>query len=155
MRIYHPDYRISWWDRVLDPAGTHARTHRPAGVDYTLLNRGAARAVREFQDETLNISLLGDEMVRIDSAWRMPPSPEGQRALVSAIALRIRFGQVHPDGVKVPVALRWLDFQDAPHGTRLMLRLLDRPNPGLRSFVAANISEDGTGGWAEFAMGAD
>jgi hypothetical protein len=155
VRIYHPDYRISWWDRVLDPAGTHARTHRPAGVDYTLLNRSAARAVREFQDETLNISLLGDEMVRIDSAWRMPPSPEGQRALVSAIALRIRFSQVHPGGVKVPVALRWLDFQDAPHGTRLMLRLLDRPNPGLRSFVAADISEDGTGGWADFAMGAD
>jgi hypothetical protein len=36
-----------------------------------------------------------------------------------------------------------------------MLRLLDRPNPGLRSFVAADISEDGTGGWADFAMGAD
>jgi len=155
VRIYHPDYRISWWDRMLDPAGTNARAHRPAGVDYTLLNRSAARAVRELQDETLNISLLGDEMVRLDSAWRMPPSPEGKRALVSAVALRIRFGQVHPGGVKVPVALRWLDFQDAPHGTRLLLRLLDRPNPGLRSFVAADISDDGTGGWAEFAVGAD
>ncbi|MDP2317256.1 MAG: hypothetical protein Q8P41_30495 [Pseudomonadota bacterium] len=155
MRIYHPDYRISWWDRLLDPAGTHARSQRPVGVDYTLLNRSAARAVRGFLDETLNISLLGDEMVRIDSAWRMPASPEGRRELITAIALRLRFGQVHPANLKVPVALRWLDFQDAPHGTRLLLRLLDRPNPGLRSFVAADLSEDGSGGWEEFAIGAD
>ncbi|MDP2306396.1 MAG: hypothetical protein Q8P18_10260 [Pseudomonadota bacterium] len=155
MRIYHPDYRISWWDRFLDPAGTHARVVRPVGVDYTLLNRSAARAVRGFLEETLNLYLLGDEMVRIDSAWRLPPSPEARGELIPAIALRLRFAQLHPGTVKVPVALRWLDFQDAPHGTSLFLRLLDRPNPGLRSFVDADLSEDGSGGWEEYALGSD
>lgn len=155
MRIYHPDYRISWWDRFLDPAGTHARTQRLVGVDYTLLNRAAARAVRECLDELLNLSLLGDEMVGIDSAWRMPVSPEARRELIPAMALRLRFGQMHPGAVKMPVALRWLDFRDAPHGTRLLLQLLDRPNPGLRSFVAADLSDDGSGGWEEYALGAD
>lgn len=155
MRIYHPDYRITWWDRLTDPAGTHARTARPVGVDYTLLNRAAARAVRECLDEMLNLSLLGDEMVGIDSAWRMPASPEGRRDLLPAIALRMRFGQVHPASVKVPAALRWIDFQDAPHGTRLQLSLLDRPNPGLRSFVEVNTSEGESGRWEEYALGAD
>lgn len=151
MRIYHPDYRIPWWDRMLDPAGTRARRVRPEGVDFTLLNRSAARAVRGFLDETLNVSLIGDEMVRIDSAWRLPSAPDARRELCEALALRVRFGQVQTGGVKVPVALRWLDFQDAPHGTRLLLRLLERPNPGLRSYVAGDLSEDGTGGWEEYA----
>lgn len=155
MRIYHPDYRISWWDRFLDPAGTHARTQRPVGVDFTLLNRTAARAARDLLEEMLNLSLLGDEMVRIHSAWRMPPSPEGRRELIPAMALRLRFAQLHPGAIRVPLALRWLDFQDAPHGTRLLLRLLDRPNPGLRSFVAVDLSEDCSGGWQEYALWAD
>jgi hypothetical protein len=155
VRIYHPDYRISWWDRLLDPAGTHGQRARRTGVDYTLLNRSAARAARDFLDETLNLSLLGDEMVRVDSAWRLPASPAGRRELVEALAVRLRFGQVHPGGVKVQLALRWLDFQDAPHGTRLLLRLIARPNPGFRSFLAGDLSEDGSGGWTEYAIGAD
>jgi hypothetical protein len=155
VRIYHPDYRISWWDRLLDPAGTRGQQSRRSGVDYSLLHHTAARAVRGFLDETLNVSLLGDEMVRIDSAWRLPEAPAGRRELVSALAVRLRFGQVHPGGVRMPVALRWLDFQDAPHGTRLLLRLLARPNPGLRSYVAGDLSEDGSGGWTEYAISAD
>ncbi len=155
MRIYHPDYRISLWDRLLDPLGTRGRPVRPEGVDYTLLNRAAARAARGFLDETLNVCLLGDEMVRIDSAWRLPTEREARRELCEALTFRLRFGQSLPGGVKVPVALRWLDFRDAPHGTRLLVRLLDRPNPGLRSFVAGDLSEDGSGGWEEYAIGAD
>ena len=155
MRLYHPDYRISLWDRILDPAGTHGRRARTTGVDYTLVNRAAARAARTFLDETLNVCLLGDEMVRIDSAWRLPPDGPGRRDLCASLVHRLRFGQTLPGGMNVPVALRWLDFQDAPHGTRLLMRLLDRPNPGLRSFVAADLSEDGSGGWAEYAIGAD
>lgn len=155
MRIYHPDYRISVWDRLLDPVGTHRLHVRPEGVDFTLLNRAAARAVRGFLDETLNVCLLGDEMVRIDTGWRLPPEGPGRREVCAAIAHRLRFLQALPGGRKVPVALRWLDFQDAPHGTRLLLRLLDRPNPGLRSFVAGDLSEDGSGGWEEYAIGAD
>lgn len=155
MRIYHPDYRISFWDRLLDPMGTHAHRPRPSGVDFTLLNRAAARAVRGFLDETLNVGLLGDEMVRIDSAWRLPPEGPGRREACTAIAQRLRFVQVLPGGSRVPVALRWLDFQEAPHGTRLLLRLLERPNPGLRSLVAGDLSEDGSGGWEDYAIGAD
>lgn len=155
MRVYHPDYKITIWDRLFDPAGTHARRPRPAGVDYTLLNRAAARAARAFLDETLNVSLLGDEMVRIDSAWRLPDAAAARRELCEALAVRLRFGQIQAGGLKVAVSLRWLDFQDAPHGTRLLLRLLDRPNPGLRSFMAGDLSEDGTGGWEEYAIGAE
>ncbi len=155
MRIYHPDYRISVWDRLLDPAGTRGRRRVAEGVDYTLLNRAAARSARAFLDDTLNVCLLGDEMVRIDSAWRLPSEGPARRELCEALTARLRFGQVLPGGTKVPVALRWLDFQDAPHGTRLLLRLLDRPNAGLRSFVAGDLSEDGSGGWEEYAIGAD
>ena len=111
--------------------------------------------MRGFLDETLNVSLLGEEMVRLDSSWRLPAQAESRQDLIEALALRVRFGQLHPGGLRVPSALRWLDFQDAPHGTRLLLRLVARPNPGLRSFVAGDLSEDGSGGWIEYALGGD
>lgn len=156
MRIYHPDYRISVWDRLFDPVGTRRRVTRPpTGVDYTLMHRAAARAVRAFLDETTNVTLPGDEMVRVDSGWRLPVGEAARRELCEALALRLRFEQVHPGGVRVPLALRWLEFRDAPHGTRLHIRLLDRPNPGLPSFVAGDLSEDGTGGGEEYAIAAD
>lgn len=153
MRIYHPDYRVSWWDRLLDRAAMSPRVRHEAGVDYTLMNRASARAVREFLDETLNMCLLGDEMVRIDSGRHLPEDVEARRDMCEMLTSRVRFGQVQPGGARTRIATRWMEFRDAPHGTRALIRLLARPNPGLKSFVEGDVSEDGTGGWEEYAVG--
>lgn len=153
MRIYHPDYRVSWWDRLLDRGALRPRARHQVGVDYTLLNRASARSVREFLDDTLNMSLLGDEMVRIDSARHLPDDPEARRDICETLTSRVRFGQIQPGGARTMVPTRWMEFRDAPHGTRALLRLLTRPNPGLKSFVEGDVSEDGSGGWEEYAVG--
>lgn len=155
MRIYHPDHRVSWVDRIWDLFGGHVLRARPAGVDYTLVNRAAARNVRDFLDGTLNMSLIGDEMVRVDSSLRLPDRGEARRAACEAMVTRLRFGQVHPGGVRVQMPARWFQFDDAPHGTRLLVRLLEIPNPGLRSFLAGNMDEFGGEDWQEYAIGGD
>lgn len=155
MRIYHPDYRVTWTDRIWDLFAGRPAPARQPGIDYTLLNRASARTVREFLDATLNMSLLGYEMVRIDSAWQMPEAADAGRTAAVALTSRLRFGQVHPGGLRIPVATRWLQFDPAPHGTRVLVRLIDRPNPGLRSFLAGNLDEDGAGRWTEYAIAGD
>jgi hypothetical protein len=154
MRIYHPDYPLSWGDRVWDLfAGRKAPAPRE-GIDYTLMNRAAARVVRDFLDQTLNMTLLGDEMVRVDSAWELPESEAARETAASSLVVRLRFGQVHPGGMRMPIAARWYQFDPANHGTRVLIRLLERPNPGLRSFLAGNLEESGDK-WTEYAVGGD
>lgn len=153
MRIYHPDYRVTWQDRFWDLfAGAHAAP-LPEGVDLTLVHRTAARTTREFLDAVLNVSLLGDEMVRIDSAWRLPEPPDARRSAAEVLVRRLRFGQLHPGALRVVLPARWFQLDGAPHGTRVLVRLLECPNPGLRCFLAGNLGEDGGPEWTEYATG--
>ena len=153
MRIYHPEYRVTWVDRIWDLFDGHRPAPRRDGVDYSLVHRQSARNVRSFLDETLNLSLLGDEMVRVDSAWRLPES--GQIAALEGMVARMRFGQMHAAGMRVAIPVRWFQFDSAPHGTRLLLRLLELPNPGLRSYMAGNLDEEGAENWVEYGIGGD
>ena len=155
MRFYHPDTPLSIWDRLGDPLGTWKRHRRAPGVDYTLLNRAAAQGARELLEEMSGLCLLSDDMVRIDTRWRLPPARPGQEEVCAEIALRLRFGQVHPGGMRLTIPLRWVEFREQPDCTQVLLRLVGRPNPGLRSYVAGDLSEDGSGGWEEYALGAD
>lgn len=155
MRFYHPDTPVSIWDRLGDPLGTLRHHGRAPGVDYTLVNRAAAQAVRELLDELSGLCLLGDDMVRLDTRWRLPPAGPAREQVCAEIALRLRFGQVHPGGIRLTLPLRWVEFREEVDCTHVLLRVLGRPNPGLRSYVAGDLSEDGSGGWEEYALGAE
>lgn len=155
MRFYHPDTPLTIWDRLGDPLGTLRRRTRAPGVDYTLLNRAAAQGVRDLLDEMSGLCLLTDDMVRIDTRWRLPANGTARGEIGSEIAVRLRFGQIHPGNLRLTIPLRWVEFRDEPDCTQLLLRLHGRPNPGLRSYVAGDLSEDGSGGWEEYALGAE
>lgn len=155
MRIYHPEYRVTWQDRFWDLFSGHRPPAREEGIDYTLVNRAAARTTRAFLDGILHVSLLGDEMIRLDSTARLPEEPGARQTAAEALVARLRFGQFHPGDLRVVLPARWFQLDDAPHGTRVLVRLLDHPNPGLRSFLAGNFSEDGTNEWTEYAIGGE
>lgn len=155
LRIYHPEYRVRWFDQLVDLFGGAHPAPRPAGPDYTLLNRAAMRTTRAFLDGAFSVVVLGDEMVRIDSSWALPDGADAQMAACEALVLRLRFGQVHPNGLRVAIPARWFEFNEAAHGTRVLVRLLQRPDPALRSFLVGNLSETGDDEWAEYAVGAD
>ncbi len=153
IRIYHPDHTVTWRDRLFDLT-TGVRPSRPAaGVDYSLLTHNAARAARALLDELLSITLLGDEMVRVDARWPLPEglSPEVAAAIVS----RLRFSQVQPGGRRLTVPIRWVELSEAVHGTTLLVRLLEPPNPGLRSVLEANLALGEHEAWAEVAVARD
>lgn len=155
LRIYHPDYRVRWVDRLLDLFGGTHPAPRPTGPDYTLLNRAAQRTTLQFLDGVFSVVVLGDEMVRIDTSWTLPEGPDARLVAAEALVQRLRFGQVHPNGLRVAIPARWFEFVDAPHGTRVLLRLLQRPDPALQNLIYRNVSEDGSGEWSEYAVGAD
>jgi hypothetical protein len=153
LRVYHQDYKVTWADRVYDFFSGHTMPRRVAGVDYTLLNRASLRAVREFLDGVSGIQLLGDEMVRIDSTWRLAEDAEARRCQAEGLTSRLRVGQVQAGSYRTPLAARWFQYEDLPGGTRLLVRLLDAPNPNLRTFVSGNVNEDEGGAWMEYAVG--
>ncbi len=150
IRIYHPLHSVTWTDRLFDLyAGRKAARPQP-GVDYSLLERNAARAARSLLDELLSITLLGDEMVRVDARW---PFPEALSTEVAgAIVARLRFTQIDPTGTRLDVPIRWIELTEAVHGTTLVIRLLQVPNAGLRSVLEANLAEGGRPSWSEVAV---
>lgn len=154
IRVYHPDYEVTWKDRLYDWFSGRQAPPRSEGVDYTLVNRVALRALRELLEGVVAVTPLGQEMMRIDSAWRLPDAESARQAVVDGLVGRLRLAQVLPDGGRRPLAVRWLQFEDVSHGTRILVRLLDRPNPALHTVLAGNMSEDSTA-WSEFAVGTD
>lgn len=155
VRIWHPDYPPSWAERVLDLFAGIVPEPLPVGVDTRLIVAHEQRIVREFLDGCFSVVHLGHEMVRADTSWVLPQTPEGRRAGSIALTLRLRFGQIHPGGARLAMAARWFEFHEAPHGTRVVVRLLDVPSPHLRSFLAANLGADPRGPWTEMAVGAE
>jgi hypothetical protein len=155
MRIYHPEHQPSWWERALDLFSGVTVRPRPEGVDYGLLNRNAAAVARSFLDGTFSVCLLGDEMIRADSSWRLPVEAEAARSAGEAVAERVRFGQTLAGGRRIGIPARWFEFTDVPHGTRLLIRLVQRPDPGLRSFLAGSLDDEPGRTWTEYAVGVD
>lgn len=153
LRVYHQDYRVSWVDRLYDFFSGHTLPKRAPGVDYTLMNRASLRMVREFLDGATHIQLLGDEMVKVESSMRLLPEPEARKAQVDGLTSRLRVGQVQTGNYRTPLAARWFQYEEIPGGTRLLVRLLDVPNPALRTFVSGNLNEDEDGTWMDYAVG--
>ena len=154
VRVWNPDYPPSWFERALDLFVGFTPTPVPAGVDSTLLAALEQRRVRSFLDACGPLVLLGHEMVKADSRWELPEEPETRREAAAALALRLRFGQVQPGDLRVPMAARWFEFLELPSGgTRCLIRLIDPPSPHLRSFLAANLGSDPRGPWTEVAVG--
>lgn len=153
IRIYHPDHVVTWRDRLFDLFSGREAAARPAGVDFSLLDRNAARSARALLDGLLSLTLLGDEMVRVDARWPFPEALSADAA--AAIVARLRFAQARPGGGRVPVPIRWVELAEAQHGTTLLIRLLDAPNPGLRSVLEANLAEGSPASWSEVAVAQD
>ncbi|GDX79983.1 hypothetical protein LBMAG42_17940 [Deltaproteobacteria bacterium] len=154
VRIWHPDYPPSWTERLLDLFHGYVPAPTPAGVDLTLMAARERRTVRAFLDECGPVVLLGHEMVKADSRWALPEGDDERRAAAEALALRLRFGQVHAGELRLPMAARWFEVLDLPNGgTRCLIRLIDGPSPHLRSFLAANLGPDSRGPWTEVAVG--
>lgn len=152
LRVYHPDYPVSWFDRVMDLFGGVEPPSRADGVDYSLVDRATVRGMRGILDGMLHISLLGAEMVRADTTWVLPQSPSTRRELGEELVRRLKFGQLEIGGVRVNVPIRWVQFEDAPHGSRLLIRLVTAPNHGLHSFLAGNVGV-ARPDWEEVAVG--
>lgn len=153
VRVWHPDYPPTAIERLLDLYHGTVPAPLPEGVDPSLLVTQQLRTVRAFLDGCFSVVLLGHEMVRADSTWRLPESPAARQAAAEALALRLRFGQVHPTGARVPLSARWFELGDVPHGSRCLVRLVELPSSHLRSFLAVNLAEDPRGPWTEVAVG--
>lgn len=152
LRIYHPDYPVSWFDRIMDLFGGVEPTEREEGIDYSLVDRGTVRGMRGILDGMLHISLLGADMVRADTTWALPASPSTRRELGEEIVRRLRFGQQQANGNRTFIHIRWVQFEDAPHGARLLIRLVSWPNHGLHSVLAGNVGVVDAD-WEEVAVG--
>ncbi len=152
LRVYHPDYPVSFLDRLMDLFGSVEPPERDEDVDYSLVDRATVRGMRGILDGMLHISLLGAEMVRADTTWSLPTQPSTRRELGEELVRRLRFGQLQPQGSRTTVAIRWVQFEDAPHGSRLLIRLVSAPNHGLRSFLAGNVGVS-RADWEEVAVG--
>ena len=153
IRYYHPEYTVTWWDRLYDLNKGRMLPQRERGVDYTLLQRIANRELRRILDHVLSVHVLGSDMVRIDTDTELPDDAEAREDLFAELVRRLRFGQVHPDGRRIALPLRWVEFAETPAGLTLLLRTLVRPDPGLRSFLAAQIEPGG--GDVEIAIAGD
>jgi hypothetical protein len=155
MRIWHPDHPPGFLERALDLFVGVVPEPLPEGVEPGLVAAQQTRVVRAFLDGCFSVVHLGHEMVRAESTWTMPAAPEARRACAEALALRLRFGQVHAGGSRVTLSARWFEFHDVPHGVRALVRLTEPPAPHLRSFLAANLGTDPMGPWTELAVGAE
>lgn len=154
LRFYHPDYQVSWYDQLYDWFSARKPLIRDPGVDYTLLNRSILRALRDLLEGVTTIHAIGEEMVRIDTVWRLPQHEDARRGVVEGLVGRLRLSQVHPGDRRVQLTARWFEFADTPSGTRILVRLVFRPVPSLPVVLAGNLSEDDTT-WNEFAVGTD
>lgn len=152
LRVYHPRYPVSWFDRIMDLFGGVEPPERCESVDYTLVDRGTVRALRGILDGMLHISLLGAEMVRADTTWTLPASPSTRREVGEEMVRRLKFEQIQLTGARLETAIRWVQFEDAPHGSRVLIRLVTAPNMGLRSVLAGNVGVDSID-WEEVAVG--
>lgn len=153
IRIYHPETPPTWLDRALDLYSGHLVPPRLAGVDYGLVQRSVTGALRELLDGIDSLHLSGGDVVRVDSRFRLPEASTSRLNLCIELVRRLRFGQVEVNGRRAPVPIRWIEFGELPRGTLLLLRLALRPDPGLRSFLSANLGDDAE--WEDYAVAGD
>lgn len=152
IRVYHPDYPVSWADRIMDLFGGLEPDARDEDVSYALLDRTTVVGLRAVLDGMLHVSLLGAEMVRADTVWELPPAPSARKELCREMVRRLRFEQCQPSGLRTLIGIRWVQFEDAPHGARMLIRLAGIPNMGLKSVLAGNIGVS-VPDWEEVAVG--
>lgn len=148
IRYYHPDHPPTWGDRLYDFFSIAEVPPREAGVDYSFLDRLVGRSLRELVDGAVSIDLLSTDVVHVESRLRLPDDPAARRELTAEIVRRLAFGQVQPDGRRVPLPIRWVELRPGPDGTGVLIRLRGRADPALRSFLAANVGPRPDGAYA-------
>lgn len=151
IRFYHPDYRPTGWDRLYDFFSIDTVPPRDAGVDYAFLDRVVERSMRALIDGVLSIDLLSADVVHVDTRMLLPLPLTARRDLCAELTRRLRFGQIGPDGRRLAVPLRWVEFREGPTAAdgqtalRLLLRLHGRVDPALRTWVAASLGDSPAG----------
>lgn len=152
LRLYHPGHRLSWAERLYDGFAGRRVRERPEGVDWSLVDRAAARRLRLLVDAGPRVIHLGDDMVRVDAALELPDDEAARADLAGEIVRRLRV--VQTEGLlRHPLGVRWVQFDPGPEGTRLLVRLRDRLDPGRHTWLELNTAEGQPSDWAGLAVG--
>lgn len=123
---------------------------QPENVDFSLRHQVAVRAVRTFIERVSTYTLEGRRGVHVISTYEVPTAA-GLDALVPEwLAHRVRFGVVDAkSGATRWVPIRAVDVVWGEGTTELHLQLMDKIEPGTRSFPAAWLGEESYAGLSE------
>ncbi|MEN9785231.1 MAG: hypothetical protein RLZZ299_495 [Pseudomonadota bacterium] len=148
MRVYHPDYAPTWFERVAELFTLERPASVPDGVDLGVLRRLAARDAEGLRAGVHDVRALGGDLLRVDTGWRPADGP-GRAVALARIVPRLRVAQVHARGVRVDLPLRWVQFRATPGGTRLLLRLVEPLADGLATVLAVDLSHAEAPDWVD------
>lgn len=153
MRLYHPDYHVTWRERIAELLLVRSVRRVPAGVDGTLVERGAIQAVSGFAEGVSGVHLLGAALLRVDSSWEAPSAPDARATACGAMLLRLRFQQIDRAGQRIPLQPRWYQLDESMHGSRLLMSLAEPLDPALRGALAVNLASSDVAMWEELSAG--
>jgi hypothetical protein len=148
VRVYHPDYDPSWFERVAELFALEKPARTPDGVDLGVLRRLAARDAEALRAGVYDVRALGGDLLRIDSSWRPPEGP-GRATALPRLVPRLRVAQLHAGDVRVEIPLRWVQFRAAAHGTRLLIRGVEPLAEGLTTVLSVDVASGGTPEWSD------
>lgn len=121
-------------------------------MDWSLIDRGAARRLRRLVDAGPRVIHLGDDMVRVDATLELPDDEDARADLAGEIVRRLRV--VQTEGLlRHPLGIRWVQFEPSPDGTRLLIRLRDHLDPGRHTWLELNTAEGQASHWSGLAVG--
>ncbi len=153
VRLYHPDYHVTWRERIAELLLVRSVRRVPAGVDGTLVERGAIHAVSGFAEGVSGVHLLGAALLRVDSSWEAPSAPDARATACGAMLLRLRFQQIDRAGQRIPLQPRWYQLDESMHGSRLLMALAEPLDPALRGALAINLASTDVATWEELSAG--
>lgn len=148
MRVYHPDYAPSWFERVAELFTLEKPASAPDGVDLGVLRRLAARDAEALRAGVHDVRALGGDLLRVDTSWR-PNDGAGRAVALPRLVPRLRVAQLHAGAVRIELPLRWAQFRATPDGTRLLLRLVEPLVDGLATIVAVDVSPGEAHDWVD------
>ncbi len=153
VRLYHPDYHVTWRERIAELLLVRSVRRVPAGVDGTLVERSAIHAVSGFAEGVSGVHLLGAALLRVDSSWEAPSAPDARATACGAMLLRLRFQQIDRAGQRIPLQPRWYQLDESMQGSRLLMSLAEPLDPALRGALAINLAPTDVAAWEELSAG--
>lgn len=152
LRLYHPAYPVPWYERAYDGFVGRRVRERPEGVDWSLLERSAARRLRALVEDAPRVVHLGADIVRVDATIDLPAAADARADFAGEILRRLRV--VQTEGMlRHTLPIRWVQFDPAAEGTRLLIRLREPLDRGRHTWLELNTAEGERSDWAGLAVG--